>query len=48
MNLFSAEDMVAGGRTHKLGEGDEEVQTSSYKISHRDIIDSIGNNNLVY
>ena len=27
-----------GGRMGKIGEGDEDVQTSNYNISHRDII----------
>ena len=33
----------------ETGEGDEEVQATSYKVSHKDVIYSIGNivNNIV-
>lgn len=41
--------MVASGGMCKMGEGTQKVQTSNYKISHRDIIYSIGNiaNNII-
>ena len=38
-----------GGKMEDMGDGDEEVQTSGYKISHGDEKDSMGNtvNNIV-